>query len=67
MTNQEAVEILTGRKTYGSTEPEKRGMEWDEALILAVKALQDIETIQKAYESDYQVQDVIEVCAELWG
>lgn len=31
------------------------------------KAIEALEKIRKAYESDYQIDDVIQVCAELWG
>jgi hypothetical protein len=39
MTNDEAIEILTGRKMYGSSEPEKQAIEWDEAIYLAIQSL----------------------------
>lgn len=41
MTNKEAIEILTGCKQYGSSEPEKMRMEYKEAIDLAIKALEE--------------------------
>lgn len=29
--------------------------------------LKELKEIREAYESDYQIQDVIEVCVKLWG
>ena len=37
------------------------------ALDVAFEAMRDIAEIKEAYESDYQIQDVIEVCTKLWG
>ena len=42
MTNKEAIEILTGCKQYGSSEPEKMRMEYKEAIALAIKALEEL-------------------------
>ena len=41
MTNEEAIEILSGKREYGSTEPERRVVEWDMAIALAIKALSE--------------------------
>ena len=58
MTNDEAIHLL---------EYYKGKLNIDEAIDLAIKAIEDIAEIKEAYESDYQIQDVIEVCVKLWG
>ena len=47
MTNEEAIEILTDCKQYGSSEPEKMRMEYKEALDLAIKALEEVQEWHK--------------------
>lgn len=32
-----------------------------------VEWLTQLKTIKEAYESDYQIQDLIEVCVKFWG
>lgn len=68
MTNKEAIKILL-KEVDGIPSDV-----WDEncdkfadAVQLAIQALIDIDALKKAYESDYQIQDVIEVCTEIWG
>lgn len=61
MTNKEAIDILTGRKQYGSSEPEKMCIEFDEAFDLAIEALKERptgdtisrEALKKAFEKVY--------------
>lgn len=49
MTNEEAIDILKGCKPYGSSEPEKMCIEFDEALNLAIEALKENERLSLLY------------------
>ena len=42
----------------------KENIEFDDRMVTWLTQLKEI---QEAYESDYQVQDVIEKCVEFWG
>ena len=49
MTNEEAIDILKGCKPYGSSEPEKMRIEFDEAINIAIEALKENERLSLLY------------------
>ena len=64
MTNEEVIKNIVAFAYYiDEPIPEEVTKSFD----IAIKALEEIEEIRKAYESDYQIDDVIQVCVKLWG
>ena len=37
------------------------------ALDIAIERMEQLKELKEAYESDYQIDDLIQVCVKLWG